>query len=105
MNKTSSNCQDVQQGELQGGPAEGEGGGCESAMDELGIQAQEPKDEEIAMLEAGIEPDEKPATRAASQGAIDESYLDKLERLAYFRDQGIITQEEFDAKKKDLLGL
>jgi len=26
VNKTSSNCQDVQQGELQGGPAEGDGG-------------------------------------------------------------------------------
>ena len=88
-------------------------------MDELGIEAQEPTDEEIAMLEAGNEPDEKPAAQAASQGTTDEksatptasqgttdvSYLDELERLASFRDQGIITQEEFDAKKKDLLGL
>ena len=77
----------------------------EGAMDELGIQAQEPTDEEIAMLEAENEPDEKSATPAASQGTTDESYLDELERLASFRDQGIITQEEFDAKKKDLLGL
>ena len=91
----------------------------EGAMDELGIEAQEPTDEEIAMLEAGNEPDEKPAAQAASQGTTDEksatptasqgtidvSYLDELERLASFRDQGIITQEEFDAKKKDLLGL
>ena len=77
----------------------------ESAMDELNIQAQEPTDEEIAKLEAGNEPDEKTATEATSQGTTDESYLDELERLASFRDQGIITQEEFDAKKKDLLSL
>ena len=77
----------------------------EGAMDELGIESQEPTDEEIAMLEAENEPDEKSATQAASQGTTDQSYLDELERLASFRDQGVITQEEFDAKKKDLLGL
>ncbi len=85
------NAEDLSEGELEG------------AMDELGIQAQEPTDEEIAMLEAGNEPDEKSATQAASQGTTDKSYLDELERLASFRDQGIITQEEFDAKKVDLL--
>ena len=38
--------------------------------------------------------------------AIDESdYLDELERLAGLKDQGIITEEEFEAKKKELLGL
>ena len=77
----------------------------EGAMDELNIQAQEPTDEEMAKLEAENEPDEKPATKAAAQGKTDESYLDELERLASLRDQGVITQEEFDAKKKDLLGL
>ena len=105
--KTGKKAEDLSEEELEG------------AMDELGIEAQEPTDEEIAMLEAGNEPDEKPAAQAASQGTTDEksatptasqgtkdvSYLDELEQLASFRDQGIITQEEFDAKKKDLLGL
>ena len=45
----------------------------EGAMDELDIQAQELTDEEIALLEAGNEPDEKSATQAASQGTTDES--------------------------------
>ena len=31
------------------------------------------------------------------------SYLDELERLAKFRDDGIITEEEYEAKKKELL--
>ena len=77
----------------------------EGAMDELDIQAQEPTDEEIAMLEAENEPDEKSATQAVPEGTTDESYLDELERLASLCDQGVITREEFDAKKKDLLGL
>lgn len=33
------------------------------------------------------------------------SNLDELEKLANLRDKGIITQEEFEAKKKQLLDL
>ena len=91
--KTGKKAEDLSEEELEG------------AMDELGIQAQEPTDEEVAMLEAADESEKKPATQAASTEKTDESYLDELERLASFRDQGIITQEEFDAKKKALLGL
>jgi hypothetical protein len=32
-------------------------------------------------------------------------YVDELERLAQLRDQGVITAEDFDAKKRQLLGL
>lgn len=31
--------------------------------------------------------------------------LAELEKLAALKDQGILTQEEFDAKKKQILGL
>lgn len=33
------------------------------------------------------------------------SPLDELEKLAYLRDKGIITEAEFEAKKKQLLGI
>jgi hypothetical protein len=33
------------------------------------------------------------------------SYLDELERLAALHDQGVLTDEEFQAKKGQLLGL
>lgn len=33
------------------------------------------------------------------------SYLDDLERLASLKERGIITEEEFTAKKKQILGL
>ena len=32
-------------------------------------------------------------------------YIDELKKLAELRDLGIITDEEFEAKKKELLGL
>jgi hypothetical protein len=44
----------------------------------------------------------------AAQGQMqpeEPAYLAELNQLATLRAQGIITQEEFDAKKKQLLGL
>jgi hypothetical protein len=62
----------------------------EQAMDQLGIEKETASDEELSQAEqADAEPD----------------YLDELERLGELRDQGIITDEEFETKKKSLLGL
>ena len=62
----------------------------EQAMDQLGIEKQTMTDEEWAQVE-----------KADAQT----SYLDELERLAELNKQGILTDEEFAAKKKQLLGL
>ena len=40
---------------------------------------------------------------AAASGS-DDMYVE-LEKLGQLKDQGILTQEEFDAKKKQILGL
>ena len=48
------------------------------------------------------------ATEAAPAPAATSSepgYVGELERLAQLRDQGILTEEEFEAKKKQLLGI
>lgn len=42
---------------------------------------------------------EQPATPA------QDPVVAQLEQLAQLKDQGILTQEEFDAKKKQLLGI
>ena len=42
---------------------------------------------------------------AAPPPAPEPGYMAELERLAQLRDQGIVSEEEFDAKKKQLLGL
>ncbi len=62
----------------------------EQAMDQLGIEKETMTDEEWAQAE-----------KADAQS----SYMDELERLAELNKQGILTDEEFAAKKKQLLDL
>jgi hypothetical protein len=51
---------------------------------------------------AGEPVSEAPPAPEAGGGA---DYTAELERLAKLRDDGVITAEDFDAKKKQLLGL
>jgi len=62
----------------------------EQAMDQLGIEKETMTDEEWAEAE-----------NADAQS----SYLDELERLGELHKQGILTDEEFAAKKRKLLDL
>ena len=42
---------------------------------------------------------------AAPAAAAEPDYVAELEQLAQLRDQGILSPEEFEAKKKQILGL
>jgi hypothetical protein len=49
---------------------------------------------------------EEPAEAAAPAPAAPEpGYVGELEQLAQLRDQGILSDEEFEAKKKQILGI
>jgi Short C-terminal domain len=50
---------------------------------------------------------EQPAETAAptAPAASEPEYVGELERLSQLRDQGIISDEEFEAKKKQILGI
>ena len=72
-----------------------------AAMKELGIQSIDLSDEDKAAVAA----DSAQSAAAAAPAQTEPSYLDELEKLAALRDQGIITEEEFTAKKNQLLGL
>ena len=63
--------------------------------------------ERWAQQEGGYEqPQEQYAEPApAPAPAAQPDYTAELERLAKLRDQGIITPEDFDAKKRQLLGI
>ena len=76
------------------------------AMKELGIQSSELTAEDKAALSSSppLDEDLEPSPAPVSQDS-RESYLDELEKLAELRDRGIITNEEFETKKKQLLGL
>jgi len=70
------------------------------AMDKLGIQKMELTDEDKAAIE--YEESSQPESAAPVS---QESYIDELDKLADLRDRGVISEEEFEAKKKQLLGL
>lgn len=46
-----------------------------------------------------------PQQPAANTASTDDNSIEQLKQLADLKDQGILTQEEFDAKKKQILGL
>ena len=83
------------------------------AMTDLDIQSQPLDDQDRADMQTSQssasgapQQAESPAPSSPAQvegGGGD--YIAELERLAGLRDMGIITSEEFEAKKKQLLGL
>jgi hypothetical protein len=83
----------------------------EQAMDALDIEEQELTAQDEAAIEAEAEgPDTLSTPPAASpdapaRSAAQPSYLEELEKLAELKDAGIISEDEFEAKKKQLLGL
>jgi hypothetical protein len=68
----------------------------EKAVQELNLRKEPLDDSDQAYLDQ--DQDEGEAEPAPD-------YLDELERLGQLKEQGLITEEEFEAKKKQLLGL
>jgi len=83
-------------------PQELEDQDLEQAMQELNIQPQPLTPDEQAALTP--QSDQAPVQSSPPQ-ATQADYLSELEKLGELRDKGIITEEEFQAKKKQLLGL
>lgn len=77
------------------------------AMNELGIKGQELSAEDKSALAAeGTAAKADSAPSASPAPAVPkETYLDELERLADLRDRGIISDEDFETKKRQLLGM
>ena len=51
------------------------------------------------------QPAEAETAAPAPQAAPEPEYVGELQRLAQLRDQGIISDDDFEAKKKQLLGI
>ena len=73
-----------------------------TAMTDLNIQS-EPLDDtdrrEMAAVQAGGPP------AASGPSGEENDYIEELQQLADLRDEGVITTEEFETKKKRLLGI
>jgi hypothetical protein len=74
----------------------------DAAMGELGIEGQEPTDQEIAMLEAE---EGSAASSSVDAPASQADVISMLERLGTLKAQGILTEEEFQTQKAKLLGM
>jgi len=72
----------------------------DAAMEHLGIEGQEPNDQEIAMLEAE---DQKAQPAPSYSSAPQDDMVSKLERLGTLKAQGLLTEEEFAQAKQKLL--
>jgi hypothetical protein len=46
-----------------------------------------------------------PPPQYAEPAAAEDDYMAELEKLAQLKNQGVITEDEFQAKKKQLLGI
>ncbi|HNS03977.1 MAG TPA: SHOCT domain-containing protein [Anaerolineae bacterium] len=79
----------------------------DAAMEELGIEGQEPTDQEIAMLEAEEDKAAGQPAAASAQAqpapASQDEVIAQLERLGALKAQGLLTEEEFAAQKAKLL--
>jgi hypothetical protein len=75
----------------------------DAAMNELGIEGQEPTDQEIAMLEAEEDKAQQVPPTPGSAPAPQEDLIAQLERLGTLKAQGLLTDEEFAAAKAKLL--
>jgi Short C-terminal domain len=56
-------------------------------------------EQQAAAMEQGFE------DGGGAAAPLEPDYVAELQRLAQLRDQGIITNEDFEAKKKQLLGI
>ena len=80
------------------------------AMRHLGIKSIELDDDDRAAIaeqqDYSLTDAPRPeTTEAAGDDEPEPSYLDELERLADLRDRGVVSEEDFEAKKQQLLGL
>jgi Short C-terminal domain len=66
------------------------------------VQGQLGTRQDFGRQEQQAEATAAPAPAATSS---EPEYVGELERLAQLRDQGILSEEEFEAKKKQLLGI
>ena len=71
------------------------------AMQELNIQSQALSPED----QAALNQQNSQAPSQASAGTEQPDYIAELEKLGELKSSGVITEEEFQAKKKQLLGL
>ena len=86
-------------------PEELEDDELEQAMAELNIESQPVTQEDLDQAAGGEATADTASAAPSPAPAPADDYVAELEKLASLRDSGILTDAEFDAKKKQILGL
>lgn len=86
-------------------PEELEDAELEQAMKELSIEDQTATAEELAQPEGSAATDALTSAEPTAPSGGSSGYIADLEKLASLRDAGVLTEDEFSAKKKQILGL
>jgi hypothetical protein len=68
-------------------------------------QEQAQYDQQVQAQQAAAYQQQQAAAPAAPAPAAEPDYMAELEKLGQLKNQGIITEEEFQAKKKQILGI
>lgn len=84
------------------GGKESKGGIFDATKDENTVMFNKKQAQDFARLKASVDEARLAELPAAGPGQSD---ADELEKLAGLRDRGILTPEEFEAKKRQILGL
>lgn len=84
-------------------PEELEDNELEQAMSDLNIESQTVTPEDLEQGDTHAASAAPASASAQSGGSSD--HVAELEKLASLRDAGILTDEEFEAKKRQILGL
>ncbi len=71
----------------------------------MGAKSAQRSAEADQAMDAPAPADEADAPEAAAPEAITSEQIETLKQLAALKDQGILTEEEFAAKKAEILGL
>lgn len=88
-------------------PQELEDGDLAQAMQELNIKSEAlSADDQAALNQSGGAQTQAPQTaQPTEEPAPEQDVITQIERFADLRDRGILTEEEFEVKKRQLLGL
>jgi hypothetical protein len=68
-------------------------------------QEQQQYEQQIQAEQAAAYQQQQMGAQAAPAPAAQPDYMAELEKLGQLKNQGIITEEEFQAKKKQILGI
>ncbi len=86
------------------GGKEAEGGALQAVTDENSVMFRPKANDDFLAAKQAIE-EQMEATSKPVAAVSSTDGLDQLEKLAALRDKGIISEDEFNAKKRQILGL